>query len=78
MHPVAPAVRGLPLDRHRPRRHRADSRVDKYWAAGERWSRKGTSYVIGENGWKPGEHEGEDRPQLKILMKYVELQKAAK
>lgn len=44
-----------------------------YWAAGEYWSRKGTSYIIGENGWKPGEHIGEDRPQLKLLMKYMEL-----
>lgn len=49
-----------------------------YWAAGEYWTRRGTSYVIGENGWKPGEHEGEDRPQVAILTKYIELQKAGK
>jgi endoglucanase len=49
-----------------------------YWAAGEFWTRRGTSYIIGENGWKPGEHEGEDRPQLKILMKYIQMQKDGK
>lgn len=47
-----------------------------YWAAGEYWSRKGTSYIIGENGWRPGEHEGEDRPQMKLLSKYIELEKS--
>lgn len=49
-----------------------------YWAAGEYWTRRGTSYVIGENGWKPGEHEGEDRPQVAILQKYMEKLKAGK
>jgi len=47
-----------------------------YWAAGEHWTRRGDSYVIGENGWKPGTHAGEDRPQLKLIMKYIELDKA--
>ena len=49
-----------------------------YWAAGDYWTRRGTSYVIGENGWKPGEHVGEDRPQVKILTKYIEMKKAGK
>ena len=49
-----------------------------YWAAGDYWSRRGTSYVIGENGWKAGEHVGEDRPQVKILTKYIEMKKAGK
>ena len=49
-----------------------------YWAAGDYWTRRGTSYVIGENGWKAGEHEGEDRPQVKILTKYIEMKKAGK
>ena len=44
-----------------------------YWAAGDYWTRRGTSYVIGKNGWKPGEHDGEERPQTKILKKYIKL-----
>jgi endoglucanase len=49
-----------------------------YWAAGEYWTRRGNSYVIGENGWKTGEHVGEDRPQVPILMKYIKLSQEGK
>ena len=56
-------------------KHRVSS---TYWAAGDYWTRRGTTYVIGRNGWKPGTHEGEDRPQVKVLTKYIQKAEVGK
>lgn len=46
--------------------------ANTYWAAGKRFT-SGQGYVISQNGWPPKLKERGDRPQLKLLRKYIAL-----